>query len=249
MGENTYLDGEITNEQMFDFVKETKTLPSTSAVNKYQYTEHFKKLLEDHDAIIHFCMSGELSCAYQNALSAKEEFDNVYIVDSHSLSTGIGLLAIKAYEMIQTGMGVEEVFEKVNALVPTLNVSLVLDKLNYLHKGGRCSGLAVFGSNLLSIKPQVILKNGKLGVGKKYIGKIESATKKYCADTLDACPDDTIDKDHAFIAYTSASEEMLKIAVEALKAKGFKNIYTAVTGATITCHVGPRALGLLFFQK
>lgn len=248
MGGMEYLDGEIDNEQMFDFVRENKTLPSTCAVNKYQYEQHFKKLLKDSDAIIHFCMSGELSCAYQNALEAKKEFDNVYVVDTRSLSTGIGLLAMKAHDLIEAGKNIDKILTEINNLVPKLNVSLILDKLNYLHKGGRCSGLTLLGSNLLQIRPQIVLKNGKLGVGKKYIGKIDSVAKKYCNDVLNI-PDENIDKEHAFLAYTSATEAMLNTGIEALKAKGFKNIYLAKTGATITTHVGPKAMGLLFFNK
>ena len=247
MGDKEYVDGEITNKDIFDFVAKNKILPRTSAINRYQYEEYFKKLLEKGDAVIHICLSSGFSSACSNAQAVAKEMKNVWVVDSKSLSTGIALLCIKAREMATEGMEPEKIVEKLETIVPKVQASFVLDKLEYLHKGGRCSGVALLGANLLSIKPQILVENGKMRVGKKFIGKLDGAVKKYCDDIIKNNPN--VDLDHAFVTYSSATKERIEIAKNALKARGFKNIYETTANATVSSHCGPNTLGILFIKE
>lgn len=247
LGEDMALDGEIMPQEIFDYVEKTKVLPKTSAVNEEQYIEHFSKLLENYDAIIHFSLSSEISSAFSNAKKASEKFSNVFVVDSRSLSTGIALQAIYAQKLARLGVKVEEIVKKVEAKVPYTQASFVLKKLNYLYKGGRCSSLAYFGANLLGIKPQIIVKDGKMGSYHKYRGTMEKVVKEYCADTLKEF--NTPDTDVAFVTYTIATDEMVNEAVSALKNAGFKTIYTTHAGATISSHCGEYCLGILYINN
>ena len=246
MGENEYKDGEITSADIFKFVAEKNILPKTSAINEYAYTEYFEELLKTHDAVIHFALSSEISSACKNAKTAAENLKNVYVVDSRSLSTGIALLAIKAREMARAGFNPEDIAKACTELTQKVQASFVLDRLNYMHKGGRCSKVALLGANLLKIKPQIILEDGKMTVGKKYMGNIDGCIKKYCKDTIEASGE--LDLNHAFITYTSATDNMVNAAEEALKQAGFRNIYKTFAGATITSHCGPNTLGILYIK-
>ena len=247
MGEKEYLDGEVNSKDIFEFVAKNNVLPKTSAINEYNYGEYFENLLKENDAVIHFALSSEISSACKNAQSVAGRMKNVYVVDSRSLSTGIALLAIKAREMSESGMEAQEIAKNCTELTLKVQASFVLDKLNYLHKGGRCSKIALLGANLLNIKPQILLDDGKMIVGKKYMGNIESCTKKYCADTIAMSGE--LDLDHAFVTYTSATDKMIECAEQTLKNAGFKNVYKTFAGATITSHCGPNTLGILFIKK
>ena len=247
MGDDDFLDGEIVNTQIFDFVDQNKILPKTSAVNQFQYEEYFGNLKKDNDAVIHISLSSELSCTYNNAVEASKNFENVFVVDSKTLSTGIALLAMKASDLIKKGLSVVEIVNIIKETVPKVQASFILDKLTYLHKGGRCSGVATFSANLLSIKPQIVLSNGKMIVGKKYVGKLDALTKKYCNDVLSACP--KVDKTYAFVTCTTATLTMLESAKNSLKEKGFKEIFVTYAGATISSHCGPNTLGILFIKE
>lgn len=247
MGGKDYLDGVITSDEIFDYVSKNNELPKTSAINQYQYKEYFTSILKEYDAIIHFTLSGTMSSACSNAKEAAKELQNVYIIDSKSLSTGIALLAIKASNLAKADTPIKDIIDTINNTIDRVQASFILDKLQYLYKGGRCSALSMFGANLFSIKPQILVKDGKMGVGKKYMGSLDVATKRYCQDTLNACSD--YEKDYAFVTYTTASDYMLKVAKESLQERGFKNIFVTRAGATISSHCGPNTLGILFIKK
>ena len=184
LGDKEYLDGEILPEQIFKFYEDTKTLPKTSAINTIQYQEHFNSLLKEYDGVIHFCLSSEISSSCKNAMEASSKFKNVYVVDTKSLSTGIALQAIYASNLVKEGLDIKDVYESALKRVPYVQASFVLKKLEFLYKGGRCSALSYFGANLLQIRPQIILKDGKMGPHKKYRGNMEKVVKSYCEDTL-----------------------------------------------------------------
>ncbi len=247
LGDNEYKDGEITSADIFKFVEENNILPKTSAINEAQYSEFFGSVLKDYDAIVHFSLSGEISSACRNAKLAKENFKNVFIVDSRSLSTGIALLAIYARELAESGKSAEEIFELCAERTKDVQASFVVKKLDYLHKGGRCSSVALLGANLLQIRPEIVVKDGKMGSAKKYLGKMEKVIEKYCKDVLVDNPNP--DKKYAFVTYTTASEEMVNIARTALVQAGFETIYQTSAGATITSHCGENTLGILFLNK
>lgn len=247
LGDEVKLDGEVGCEEIIDYVNKTGVLPKTSAVNQVQYEEHFARLLENYDRIAHFSLSSEMSSAYSNAVEAAKKFgDKIKVFDSRSLSTGIGLLTVYASQLVSKGESFEEVVRKCARRIPYVQAGFILERLDYLYKGGRCSSLAFFGANLLRLRPQILVIDGKMGAAKKYRGKIESAVRSYCADTLERF--DNPDLETAFLTYTTASEGMLDEARKALKDRGFKNIYETRAGGTITSHCGEHCLGILYIN-
>ena len=247
LGEDAYLDGDINAQDIFDYVDKNKILPRTSAVNEFQYREYFKGLLDEgYEAIIHISLSSEISTSCSQAINASKKFDNVYVIDSRSLSTGIALEVIYAAKLVKKGLKPQEIVEKVNARIPYVQASFVIQTLEYLHKGGRCSGLLRFGAAILRIKPQIIVSDGKMAPAKKYIGRKSQVVEAYCRDTLEqfANPDLSV----AFVTHTLATPEMVAVAIDALKNRGFKTIYETTAGATITSHCGPQTLGILFIN-
>ena len=246
LGDRNAVDGEITTDEIISFVNENNVLPKTSAVNEYSYTEHFSALLKDYDAIIHFSLSSELSLACSNAKRAASAFKNVYIVDTLSLSTGIALLALYAKELVEKGLKAEEIYQKCLARVPSVQASFELKRLDYLYKGGRCSSLTYFGANLLKIRPQIIVKDGKMLAGKKYRGNFQHVVSSYCRDVLTEF--DNPDLTRAFVTYTTADKEIVDKAVEYLKDRGFNEILVTRAGGTITSHCGEDCLGILYIN-
>ena len=246
LGDITEKDGEITNDIIIQYVNTHKVLPKTSAVNREQFAEHFKNLLKTHDGVIHFSLSKELSSAYDNAVSAASELKNVYVVDTRSLSTGIALLAIYADKLVKQGLGIKEIYEKCLARVPSVQASFELKRVDYLYKGGRCGMMALLGANLLRIRPQILVKNGKMVSGKKYRGNYDHVVKNYCRDVLEEFnnPDLSV----AFITYTTASDEMVDSIKQMLAEAGFENVYATRAGGTITSHCGEDCLGVLYIN-
>ena len=247
LGETAYFDGDITSQDIFDYVAKNKILPRTSAINDFQYHEYFQGLLDEgYDAIIHISLSSCISVAWSQAEKTASKMDNVYVIDSQSLSTGIALLAIYARKLADKNLNPDVIVEKVKARVPYVQASFVIQTLEYLHKGGRCSGLLRFGAAILRIKPQIIVSEGKMAPAKKYIGRKSQVIESYCKDTLEqfANPDLSV----AFVTHTQATPEMVAVAIEALKNRGFKTIYETTAGATITSHCGPQTLGILFIN-
>ena len=246
LGEKTGLDGEITSEEIINFVTETNKLPKTSAVNAFQFTEHFDKLLKDYDAIIHFSLSSEMSSACSNAKIASEEFKNVYVIDTRSLSTGIALLAIYARKLANKGIEPDEIVEEIHKRIPTNQTSFVLSRLDYLYKGGRCNGLSYLAAALLKIRPQIVVNKGKMVPRSKYVGKYDRCIVKYVNDTLESF--NTPDLEEVFITSTTATPQQILTVKKMLIERGFKNIHITNAGATITSHCGENCLGILYLN-
>jgi len=247
LGDELIKDGDISLSEMFEFVKKRNILPKTSAVNEFQFQEHFSKLLEKNDAVVHFSLSSGVSSAYVNAKAVADKMENVYVVDTLAMSVGIALITMNAVKMKKDGSTAKEIYDYSMQLRNKLQTTFIIEKLNYLYKGGRCSALQLFGSNILRIRPQIVVKDGKMVVGKKFRGKMNDATKAFCEYVMDNCPNP--DLESVFIIYSTATDEMLESARTALKNKGFKNIYEAITGITIASHCGEHTLGLIFFEK
>lgn len=246
LGDITEKDGEITNDRIISYVNEKKVLPKTSAVNEEQFNSHFSSLLKTHDGVIHFSLSKEMSSAYNNAVSASKNFKNVYVVDTRSLSTGIALLAIYASKLAEEGASINDIYEKCLARVPFVQASFELKRIDYLYKGGRCGALVFFGANLLKIRPQIIVKNGKMVSGKKYRGNYEHIVKSYCRDVLEEF--DNPDLSVGFVTYTTAADEIVEYAIKTLKDAGFREVYATRAGGTITSHCGEDCLGILYIN-
>ena len=246
LGETVYLDGVITPQQIFDYVDDTRVLPRTSAINAYTYKEYFEGLLKDYDAVVHLALSEKISSSINNAREAAGELQNVRIVDSKSLSTGIALSAIYACDLVKQGLSLDEVVEKLEKRIPSVQASFVVNTLAYLYKGGRCSALELFGASILRLKPQILLKDGAMIPGKKFMGKSLGCVNDYCDATLDEF--DNPDKSIVFITHSCASKDMVDAARAKLEARGFKNIIETTAGATITSHCGPKTLGILYIN-
>ena len=246
LGDKEFKDGDLSTEEMFEYVDKYNTLPKTNAINEYTYTEYFEELKKKYDAVVHIALSSGITSSCGNAFNATKNVENTYAVDSMSLSTGIGLLAMYARELADAGVEPSEIAKKVQDRAGKLQVSFVVERLDYLHKGGRCSSVALLGANILKIRPRIILKEGKMISDKKYRGQMGSVISKYCTETL--AEFSTPDLDKAFITYMTATEDMLSAARTALKSVGFKNIYETRAGGTIASHCGANTLGILYFN-
>lgn len=246
LADKTFKDGELSVEELFAFVDKNGVLPKTNALNEFEYTEYFEELKKEYDAVVHICLSSGLSSSCGNAQRASKNVENVYVVDSLSLSTGIGLLAIYARKLASQGVEPSEIQKLVQARTEKLQVSFVVERLDYLYKGGRCNALALLGANILKIRPRIVVKDGKMGSDKKYRGAMDKVIAKYCAETLEEFHNP--DKEIGFITYTTATPEMVEQAKTALKEAGFKNIYETRAGGTIASHCGGNTLGILYFN-
>ncbi len=246
LGDMTFKDGEHTTAEMFEYVDKYNTLPKTTALNEYEYTEFFTQLRKDYEAVVHICLSSGITSSCGNAERASKNVDNVFVVDSKSLSTGIGLLAMYARELAEEGLSAAEIAEKAQARAEKLQVSFVLERLDYLYKGGRCSSLQLLGANLLKIRPRIILKDGTMISDKKFRGGMGGVVAKYCAETLKDF--NTPDLKRAFITYTTATPEMVDAARKACEGAGFKEILETRAGGTIASHCGANTLGILYFN-
>jgi len=249
MGDRSGLDGEVTADELFAFTDKTDTLAKTSAVNQFQFEEHFRSILAQSDSLIHFSLSSDLSSAYQNAVNvaSEDEFKGkVYVVDTRSLSTGIALLAIYAHKLVAKGLGAEEIYQAVLKRVPFDQASFSLESVNYLYKGGRCSYLAMIGANILRLKPEIYVKDGKMFPGKKYRGSMKKVVMDYVEDTLALFPNP--DLEEVFITYSTAPSELLESVKNRLSKAGFKHIMITRAGGTISCHCGPHCLGILYIN-
>lgn len=244
-----YLDGQtITPKDIFDHVAAGGSLCSTAARSVAAYQEAFARYAGEYDGVVHINISSDFSSSYQNACIAAQDFDNVRVVDSRNLSTGQGLVVLKACELAKSAQSVDQLKAELDAFTPRVEASFVLDKLEYMVKGGRCSSAAALGANLLNLKPSIEVKDGKMSVVKKYRGKYDRCLQNYVKDRLENRED--IDRGTLFITHTPVSDECLEAVREAVKECGhFDNIYETEAGCTVSCHCGPGTLGVLFVRK
>lgn len=249
-GERVGADGtEITPDDIYEYVHAEGKLPQTSAVNVADYMEEFHRWTKQGCCVVHFCISSDFSSTYQNACLAAKEVGNVFVVDSRNLSTGQGLLVLHAAEMAANGYYAQEIWETCSAMAKRVEASFVIDSLDYLYKGGRCSALGAFGGNLLRLKPCIEVRDGKMTPGKKYRGRIEKVMLQYVEDRLQNRTD--IDKHRIFITHTKCSPEAVQAARDKILeiVPDFEEILETTAGATITSHCGPNTLGILFVRK
>lgn len=246
LGDKFFYDGEITPEEIFEYADNNKTLPKTNAVNEEAFKEHFAKILNDYDAIIHFDISSEMSSAYQNAVNASKNFKNVYVVDSRTLSTAISLEAIYAKKLTETMDDPAKIIELVKKRIPNVQASFIIERLDYLYKGGRCSGLALLGANLLKIRPEIEVLNGNMKNTEKFRGKMADCVTKYCRATLEKY--NHPDKSVIFITHSVADKELVDAAKAVVSEYGFENVYETTAGCTVSSHCGKNTLGILYIN-
>ena len=249
LGTQVYRDGvDITPDDIYAHHEKTGELPKTTASNVGECIDYFTELKKDGDAIIHFTISSAMSSTYNNTCMAAEEFDDVYVIDAQNLSTGSGLLVLSAAEMAQSGMAAADIVAKLEELKPRVDASFVIDSLEYLHKGGRCSALAMLGANLLKLKPCIEVKNGSMGVGKKYRGAYGRVLSEYVDERLQNVDD--IDTSRVFITHAGCDEDIVNAVVEQVKSKGiFDEVLLTRAGCTVSSHCGANTLGVLFIRK
>jgi len=252
LGDKSYTDGvDIFPNDIYDYVARTGVLPKTAAVTPAQYYELFEKLTNEDNAVVHIGLSSAISSSYQNACIAASDFDDVYCVDSKSLCTAMGLLVLKACDFREKGFDAKRIANRVKSLIPKVSTTFVLDNLEYLHKGGRCSGVVKFSANVLGIKPSIAVdnKSGTLDVAKKYRGKMEVVYKQYINDSLRDI--NKIDPSRIVIANSGGiSPEILSFAKGVVEGKNkFAEVITADAGCTISSHCGPKTLAIFYIRK
>lgn len=249
LGDKIYTDGvDITPDDIYAHHDKTGELPKTSATNVGDCLEFFKPFTDAGKTVIHFTISSEMSSTYNNACLAAEELGNVYVIDTKNLSTGGGLLVVAAAEMLNSGLSAKETVEKTRALAPCVDASFVIDSLEYLYKGGRCSALAMFGANLLKLKPCIQVKDGKMDVAKKYRGKFSEVLKQYVKDKISDYSN--IELDRVFITHAGCDPELVNEIVELVRKEvPFKEVFMTRAGCTVSSHCGANTLGVLFIRK
>lgn len=249
LGDKSYRDGvDIFPDMIFNYYEETRNLATTSAINVNDYKKLFKEYLKEYQEIIHISLSSEISCCYQNACLAASEFKGVYVVDSKNLSTGSGQLVLFASDLANEGLNAKEIADKLVNSRDLVDTNFVIDILDYLYKGGRCSALAAFGANILNLKPCIEVKDGKMGVAKRYRGKIDKVLLQYANERLNDL--DKVDCHRIFIVSAGVDKEIIEnIRNKAEAINKFDEIITAVAGSTITCHCGPGTLGIILMKS
>ncbi len=249
LGDKVGKDGiDITSQDIYEYVGSTGMLPVTAAINTYEYNDYFTKWIDQGYSVIHICLGSGFSSTYQNACIAAQGLNNVYVVDSRNLSSGQGLLVMKAVEMKAAGYEAEEIWRICTETVSKVEASFVIDKLDYLYKGGRCSSIAAFGANLLNIKPSIEVKDGKMDVSRKYRGKFEIAIRHYVKDKIHGRDD--IDTHRIFVTHTECSTEIVSDVIRIVREElpEAEEIVESTAGATVTSHCGPNTLGILFLR-
>ena len=247
----TYADGvDLMPDQIYEVYREKKILPKTAAINTAEYVEYFKQWTDQGYEVIHLTLGSGLSATYNNCRLAAQELPGVYAIDSRNLSTGSGLLVIEAAERIAAGMPAAQIAEEVQALTSHSQASFIIDTLEFLYKGGRCSALAMLGANMLKLKPCIEVDNasGSMNVGKKYRGSLEKALSQYVQDKLQGRTD--IRNERIFITHSGISQERIDLVKKLVKQYGdFQEIFVTRAGCTISSHCGPNTLGVLFMTK
>ncbi|MCI5499279.1 MAG: DegV family protein [Clostridiales bacterium] len=250
LGEETYLDGvEFTPEMIYERYAKDKTLPRTSAVSPQEFTDFFTPLVEAGYEVVFLSISSGLSSTYQNAVIAAQDLPGVYPVDTLKLTTGVGQMLFAACRMRDEGKDAATIAQAMVEMIPRVNVSFVIDTLEYMQKGGRCTGVAAFGANLLNLKPCIEMREGKLEVCKKYRGNIQKVYDKYITERLSSKP---VCPDYIFITtsvdpgpeLTKHLEEVVRAAVPEVKEVLFTR-----DGCTVVSYCGPGTLGVLFLEK
>ena len=249
LGDKQYRDGvDIDPDLVYAHYEKTGVLPKTAALNVADFSEVYKELTDEGCEVVLFTISAEMSSTFNNARLAAQEFEGVYAVDTRNLSTGGGLLVIAAAEMVKAGKSAKEIAEACQAMTDRVDASFVIDNLEFLHKGGRCSAVAAFGANLLSLKPCIVVKDGKMGVGKKYRGKFAACLKSYIADRVGDASH--IELDRIFVTHAGCDEDIVNACVEQVKAIApFGEVLITRAGCTVSSHCGRNTLGVLFVRK
>lgn len=247
-----YLDSvTITTGELYQAYYDRKVLPKTAAINIGDFQDFWKPFLDEGCEVIHINLGSAISSTYRNAVLAAEEVEGVYPVDSQNLSTGMGHVVIEAAKLIEKGLEAKEIAEKLKEITTRVHSSFILDTLEFMHAGGRCSAIAALGANLLKLKPCIVVDNlngSKMGVGKKYRGELGGALVSYTKDQLNKYSDIITDK--IFITHTDIDPKYVDLVRKTIEeTMHFDNIYETSASCTIGSHCGPGTLGILFMTE
>ena len=243
-----YRDGvDLTPDTIISRVNAGAALPKTSAINVEEYREAFTRALETSDAVIHFNISSEFSSCHQNACIAAEGL-NVWCIDSRNLSTGITMLLAEGFDRAEAGMEPEQIAKELRERVDKVDVSFIVDRLDYLYKGGRCSALAMLGANVLHIRPCIEVKDGKMGVCRKYRGTYERCLRQYIADRMRS--KDDVKPQRIFLTHTGVAAQAVEAVREmVLQEVPFAEVYEVRAGCSITSHCGENTFGIIMYHE
>lgn len=249
MGGKSYVDGvTITPAEIFAHVAGGGELCTTSAVSIGEYQERFAAMRRECDVLFHVTIGSGFSSSYQNACIAAQEVGGVYVIDSRNLSTGQGHIVLEACQLAEAGTDPEIMAEKLRDLTHRVDTSFLLDRLDYMVKGGRCSLVKALGANLLNLKPCIEVVDNKMIVGKKYRGKYAKCMENYVRDRLAGATD--LRPDRIFITHTPVSDEVLSTVRSTVDAcQSFEKVYETTAGCTISCHCGEGCLGILYIHE
>ena len=256
LNEKQYTDGmDITSAELYEAWWKHKILPRTAAINPEEYESYFLPYLQQGYEIIHISLGSGLSSSYANAQIAADtlkEQGNVYVIDSCSLSTGFGLLVCEAGERIQAGMAAKQIVSEVAPLATDTRASFVLDTLEFMRAGGRCSSITQIGAALMNLKPTILVRNDRQGsmvVGKKYMGKLAPSLMKYVDDQLKGRDDLVLDR--VFVTHSGMDDPAIidRVVERIRELQPFREIFVTQASCTISAHSGPNTLGVLFLTK
>lgn len=252
LGEKEYRDKvEIEPKDIYQWSDENKTTPKTAALSIDDAMNAMKPVLEQGDEIVIFTISKQMSSTNNVFRLATEELeaeDKVSVIDSENLSTGIGLLIVEAANMALEGKSKEEITAKMEELKPMVRASFVVDTLEYLHRGGRCSGLAALAGGMLKLHPKIVVSDGAMGPDKKYRGKMDAVLLKYAKEMEEELLN--AKKERVFITHSGCEDaivEGVKTYLEGLNY--FEEIHTTIAGGVISSHCGPGTLGVLYIAQ
>lgn len=244
-----YRDGlEIDPDGIYGFVAKNGRLPKTAASSVGDHEEFFRPFLERGDEIVYFTISSQMSVNYNNAVTAADGNPKIHIIDSENLSTGVGLQVLRAAELAAEGKTADEICDEITEMRPRVDTSFIIDTVDYLYKGGRCSAIAALGANMLKLHPCIEVKNGAMGVGKKYRGKMRDVLQTYARARLSDI--DSVDKHRVFITHSGCPQENIDAVYDVVSSVAdFDEIAVTRAGCTVSCHCGPGTLGVLFVRK
>ena len=239
----------ITPADIFEHVANGGSLCTTSANSVGEYQDIFERYAKEYDGVIHINISSHFSSCYQNACLAAEDYPNVRVIDSKNLSTGQGLVVLKACELAKTCEDLDAIAAELNEFTGKVEASFLLDQLKYMVKGGRCSAVVALGANLLNLKPCIEVKDGKMSVVKKYRGSYAKCLASYVKDRL-AGREENLQHSHLFVTKTPVTDECYTAVMNVVNENNyFDRIYETDAGCTVSCHCGPGTLGVLFVRK
>lgn len=248
-GDETFKDGvDMTPTELYRKVETGGSLPKTTAPSPKDFMDAFAPYIDRGEDIVYISLSSKLSSTYQNALIAAGEFPEgrVHVVDSLNLCSGIGLLVMKAVRAAQQGMAAREIVPLLEQCRDRVETEFVIDTLEYLYKGGRCSGMQNFIGSLLQIRPVLKLVEGNIIPAYKVRGRKEKAVQQMLDNALSDIAN--MDGDLIIVAHTHAEDDARRLAA-ILRERTGSEVAISEAGCVISSHCGPGTVAIMYTRK